>query len=341
MNELYYVGLDVHKRTISYCVKQADGRVVKQGSVAATRAALREWAVQLPGQWSGAMEATMFTGWIYDFLRPQAVELQVAHPYMLRAIAAAKKKNDRVDAAKLADALRCDLLPTCWMAPSEMRELRRVLRYRNLLVREAVRMKNKTAGLLMEVGAEFNKGRLHGRRYFHELVEGLEEVPESVKALLELTHSHLEIFERAQKRLLRALREHPLLAKRVDRLRSIPGVGEVTALTWALEIVDPNRFSSGKRAVSYCGLCSAQDESGGKSQRHPLSKQRNAHLQMMLVEAAQLAPRFNPELARVYERERARGAHHNRAVLAVARKLVGYLLAVDKRGTEFQPRPLR
>jgi len=341
MDELYYVGLDVHKRTVSFCVKRANGGVVKQGTVPATRPSLQEWMAGLPERWSGAMEATMFTGWIYDVLRPRAVELKVAHPYMLRAIVAAKKKNDRVDAAKLADALRCDLLPTCWMAPSEMRELRRVLRYRNLLVREAVRMKNKTAGLLMEVGAEFNKQRLHGRRYFEELVESLEEVPESVKALLELTHTHLEIFERAQKRLLRALREHPLLAERVERLRSIPGVGEVTALTWALEIVDPNRFSSGKRAVSYCGLCSAQDESAGKSQRHPLSKQRNAHLQMMLVEAAQLAPRFNPELAQVYEQERERGANHNRAVLTVARKLVGYLLAVDKRGTAFQPRPPR
>ena len=60
----------------------------------------------------------MFTGWIYDHLRPFAQELQVAHPAMLNAITASKKKNDRVDARKIADLVRCDLLLQCYMAPS-------------------------------------------------------------------------------------------------------------------------------------------------------------------------------------------------------------------------------
>jgi transposase len=58
----------------------------------------------------GAMEATLFTGWIYDYLKPYAFELKVAHPEMLKAITAAKKKNDRADAEKLTDLLRVDLL---------------------------------------------------------------------------------------------------------------------------------------------------------------------------------------------------------------------------------------
>ncbi|HVN20658.1 MAG TPA: hypothetical protein VMU05_17865, partial [Dongiaceae bacterium] len=61
------------------------------------------------------MEATIFTGWIYDHLLPHAVQTKVAHPLMLRAIAAAKKKNDRIDAGKIADGLRCDFLPECHM----------------------------------------------------------------------------------------------------------------------------------------------------------------------------------------------------------------------------------
>ena len=62
------------------------------------------------------MEATIFTGWIYDHLLPHAEQVKVAHPLMLRAIAAAKKKNDRIDASKIADCLRCDFLPECHMA---------------------------------------------------------------------------------------------------------------------------------------------------------------------------------------------------------------------------------
>ncbi len=106
------------------------------------------------------------------------------------------------------------------------------------------------------------------------------------------------------------------------------------ALTWVLEIGDPNRFGSSRQAISYCGLCSAQRESAGKEQRGPISKKRNKHLQTILVEAAKLAPRWNPQLAALHERELARG-HGNRATLAVARKLVEFMLAVDRRGTIF------
>ena len=79
---------------------------------------------------------------------------------MLRAIAAAKKKNDRIDAHKIADCLRCDFLPESYMASTEIRERRRTLRYRNLLVRQAVQMKNKVAVLLMEAGVSYNKQKL-------------------------------------------------------------------------------------------------------------------------------------------------------------------------------------
>lgn len=335
MKEYHYVGLDVHKRTVSYCVKTADGSIVDEGTLQANRNSLAAWAESLPGPWSGAMEATMFSGWIYDFLKPFSHDLKVGHSFMLRAICASKKKNDRVDARKLADTLRCDWFPECHMAPPEVRELRQVLRYRNFLVREAVRMKNKTAGLLMEAGAEYDKQRLHGKRYFSELLGRLDYVPESVAELLKLTRSSMEIFESGQKRLIKALVEHPDLAQRVKRLMTIPGVGEVTALTWALEINDPGRFSSVKKAVSYSGLCSSQNESAGKTKRGPLSKQRNKHLQTILVEAAKLAPLHNSQLAEVYEKEKSRGANHNRASLAVARKMVAYLLCVDKTGKDF------
>src|SRR5262249_56551955 len=114
------------------------------------------WDEQGRRPWWGAMEATLFTGWIYDHLKPWAQELKVAHPAMLKAIAAAKKKNDQLDARKIADLLRCDLLPECYMAPSAMRELRRVLRYHNLVVRQATQVQKRTAGLFMEAGKPYS-----------------------------------------------------------------------------------------------------------------------------------------------------------------------------------------
>ena len=336
MRELYYIGLDVHKKTITYCSKTQDGALVARGTIEATRAALSAWAQTIEHPWVGALEATLFSGWIHDHLKPFARELHVAHPAMLKAIACAKKKNDRLDAEKVCDLLRCDLLPRCYLAPPPMRELRRVLRYRNLLVREAVRMKTKISGLLLEMGEPYDAERLHTRGYFYPYLDSLSDTPESVIELLAITRGSLEMFDSLQDELLRGLERHPLLNERVERLRSIRGVGEITALTWALEIVDPARFGSLRRAVSYCGLCAAQRESAGKQQRGPLSKQRNKHLQRVLVEAAKIAPRWSEPLRRVHERALERGPR-NRATLAVARKMVAYLWAVDTSGQPFAP----
>ena len=333
MNRYYYIGLDIHKRIIAYCVKTIDGRLIDQGKIVADKQSLAAWVKGLPGPWIGAMEATMFTGWVYDFLKPHAIALKVAHPAMLKAITAAKK-NDRADAEKIADLLRVNLLPECHMLSEEIRELRRILRYRNHIVRTAVKMQNKMSGLLMEVGVTYSKRRLHGKKYFHELLERVDEIPPSVRELLQLSRSSYEMFRSFQKRLVETLRTNQLIRDRVHRLMTIPGVGEITALTWVVEIGDPERFTSIRKAISYCGLCSAQKESAGKEQRGPISKKRNKHLQTILIEAAHLAPHWNEQLAIVYERELKKG-NKNRATLAVARKLVAYMLAVDRKEVDF------
>lgn len=232
--------------------------------------------------------------------------------------------------------MRVNLLPECYMASEDIRELRRILRYRNMIVRTSVKMKNKISGLLMEVGAPYNKKRLHGRKYFNELLEKVEDVPPSVNELLKLSRSGLEMFQDVQRKLLDTLHDNALIRERVRRLLTIDGIGEVTALTWVLEIGDSDRFSSVRQAISYCGLCSAQNESAGKEQRGPISKKRNKHLQTVFIEAAKLAPRWNQQLAKIHARELERG-NRNRATLAIARKLVAYMLAVEKRQADFKP----
>ena len=221
------------------------------------------------------------------------------------------------------------------MASREVRDRRRVLRYRNLLVRQAVQMKNKVSGLLMEAGVPYNQQKVHQKKYFAALLQKLKtEMPPSMPELLRLSRSTVETLTGMERQLIRALEGDAMLTARVQRLATIPGVGRVVALTWALEMGDVRRFVSVKKAVSYCGLCGAEKSSGGKTERTPISKQRNKHLQTILVEAAKLAPRWNPDLALVYEGEKQKG-NRNRATLAVARKLVAYLLAVDREERPF------
>ncbi len=171
------------------------------------------------------MEATIFTGWIYDHLLPHAEKVKVAHPVMLRAIAAAKKKNDKIDASKIADCLRCNFLPECHMASTEIRDRGRTLRYRNLLVRQTVQMKNRVSGLLMETGVSYNKQRLHKVGYFADLMTTNEEVDESIRPLLRLSREMICRSQKLDYVLVSSLERDPLLKERLRRLRNRAGDG--------------------------------------------------------------------------------------------------------------------
>src|SRR6266436_6352055 len=103
MNSLHYIGFDVHKKSISFCVKTAAGEIVEEGVIPAERGALRQWASARRQPWRGAM----------------------AHPAKMKAICAGKKKSDTIDARIIADLVRCNLLPVCYVATLRIRELRR------------------------------------------------------------------------------------------------------------------------------------------------------------------------------------------------------------------------
>lgn len=325
----YYVGLDVHRKSISFCVKRADGAIVREGKLGARREVLGEWAQTFDAPWCCGLEATICSHWIYHELKPYAGQVQMANPAKLKAISAAKRKNDALDARTLADLLRCNLFPACYVPPMEYESLRCYLRERALWVRARVMFKNKTAGLLMERGVFYETKQLHRKRYYDALLEENAARIADLKLLLEFNRSQIERLEQMDQLIVRQLVRAPLLKQRIERLKSIAGVGDVTALTWAVEVGEPSRFPNERHAISYCGLCAAERESAGVQRRGPLSKQRNAFLQTTLIEAAHLAVAHNEKLRTIYESECQRGPK-NRATLEVARRLVRWLLAIDR-----------
>ena len=151
----------------------------------------------------------------------------------------------------------------------------------------------------------YNKQRLHKAGYFRELLATNPDIDEGLGSLLRLCESVVRLGKN-ESALVRSLERDSLLVERVERLITIPAVGPITALTWALEVGDVQRFSSIKKAISYCGLCGAEKSSGNTVQRTPLSKQRNKHLQTTLIEAAKMAPRNSPELTMLYDKESKR-----------------------------------
>jgi transposase len=328
----HFVGLDVHKQVIAFCAKAADGTIEDEDKIKSTRSELDRWVERMPNRetWVAGMETTMFSHWIYHHLKSRGVNVMMGHAAQMKAISAGKKKSDKIDARTIADLLRCNMFPSCYVISPELGALRRQMRFRRKVVDEQTRFKNHTAGMLMQQGVEYERRRLHGKRYFAELMKTNAWVEDEMRPLLRFNREQIETLGQMDKRLIGMLEKHPLLQQRVAALQKIDGVGPVTALTWALEIGTPTRFPSIKKAQSYAGLTSAFWESAGKQKHGPISKQRNAHLQSVIIETAKLAPINNETLKAVYQKQRASGADENVATLEVSRKLVGYLLAADR-----------
>jgi transposase len=153
------------------------------------------------------------------------------------------------------------------MDSTEIRERRRTLRYRSLLVRQLVQLKTRVASLLMETGVSYDRQRLHRLGFIPELLASKDALDPSVRALLRVSHNSILRLRGIESALIRSLQRDPLLAKRVQRLQTIPAVGKITALTWALEMGDISRFRSIRQAISYCGLCGDEQKSADKTVR--------------------------------------------------------------------------
>jgi transposase len=146
-----------------------------------------------------------------------------------------------------------------------------------------VQMKIKIGTLLMEAGVSYNKQKLHQAGYFRELLASNPDITEGLRPLLRLCRETVVGLSKIENALVHSLQCDALLLRRVEQLMSIPAIGPITALTWALEIGEVQRFSSIKKAISYCGLCGDERSSGNSTQRTPISKQRSKHLQTTLA----------------------------------------------------------
>src|SRR5713101_1051763 len=123
---------------------------------------------------------------------------------------------------------------------------------------------DRVSRLLMETGVSHNKRQLHRVGYFRDLMASNENIDDSIRPLLQLSRDTITRLQKTESVLVRSLQRDPSLTARVQRLKTVPGVGPITALTWALEIGDISRFRSIRQAITYCGLCGDEKRSAEK-----------------------------------------------------------------------------
>jgi transposase len=332
---MLYVGIDLHRKRSQLAVVDGAGELVRSRRVRSRPDEVSRVFGELPKDEpvEAAFEATFGYGWLADLLADAGIPAHMAHPLATKAIGAGRVKNDKVDAAMLAQLLRANLLPEAWIAPLEAREARRMVRTRASLVRMRSRLMNQIHMVLADFALRreasaamrslrpaeavtlFSKA---GRRWLSE-----QALPEASRQRVEVNVRVMDGLDSEIKGVSSAIRERFARDERVRRLMPIPGIGLFTAATLVGEIWEVKRFPSPRRLASWAGLTPKEHSSGEHHHLGHISKQGSRWVRWVLVEAAAVHATKDDRLRELFNRvrrgkqERAQLAH-----VAVAHRLL-------------------
>ena len=280
------------------------------------------------------MEASGYTQW-FEQLLAVSFELWIGDAAAISRKRVRKQKTDKQDAELLLQLLIEDRFPRIWVPSREERDLRQLLWHRHRLVQMQTRLRNQLHAVALNEGVRLKKRlwRRKGRaqleslalmpwanRRRHDLLELLDQVDATIAQL------SASIEQEAEKR------------PQVVRLMTHPGVGALTALAFVLILGTPERFARSKQVSSYLGLVPTEESSGERRHLGHISKQGSTLLRFLLVAAAQITVRSDPDWRRYYlhlamRRERAI------AKVAMARKLAVRLYWMWRNGWEYAQLP--
>ena len=312
-----YVGIDVHRKRSQVAVIDQSGEVLANRNVPnGVEPILGVIGGLSPGT-PAAFEAAFGWGWLVELLEDYGFDPHLVHPLRCKAIASARLKNDKVDAAILAQLLRADLLPEAWIAPPGVRQLRALLRHRIQLVRLRTLLRNRIHAVLADHGHDRPAGCWSGpgRAWLGSLP-----LPPVSREVIDDGLAMIDSLQIPIDRLDLEVRQHARSDPRVKVLTQLPGVGPLIALVILAEIGDVSRFGSARKLASWAGLTPTVRGSDRTIRHGHISKQGSAWLRWALAEAAQNAKR-SPQFAASYQ-ELARRRGKKIATTAIARRLL-------------------
>jgi transposase len=328
---MVYVGLDVHQRTSTICILDPNGRQVKTQTVKGPWSKLLAEVRQIKRPFAICFEATCGYGYLYEQLQQLARRVVVAHPGRLRLIFRSKRKNDRVDAEKLAKLLFLDEVPPAYVPSADVRSWRGLIEYRRRLVDKRTRCKNGIRSLLRSCGLQPPRGLWTRKGLAWLKALALPNMPTRVQR--ELLLAELETFGSQVRQVTKILDGIGAGHTGVYLLRTIPGVGARTAETVVAYLDDPSRFTRTRQVGAYFGLVPSQDASAGVTRRGPSTRPGPGPARWYLVEAAWQAVRRSPTVRAHYERiRRGRKDRRKTALVATAHYLLRCMYAMLSTG---------
>ena len=312
---MYYVGLDVHYRTSTYCILNAHGRELKCETVRGHWPKLLDRLATIKGKWTVCFEASCGYGYLHRELSRMTKRVVVAHPGQLRLIFRSKRKNDRVDSRKLAKLLYLDEVPPVYVPGEDVQSWRELIEHRRRVVDRQTACKNAIRTLLRGHGIIAAKGlwTKKGLVWFGQLP-----MPTPASGLKrDMLLAELAYTKRLVRTATKSLDEMGRRQPAVALLRTIPGVGMRTAETVAAYIDDPKRFRRSSQVAAYFGLIPCQDASAGVNRLGHITRQGPGTARKYLVEAAWQGVYRSPKIRAYFERI-LRGKKERRKIALVA-----------------------
>lgn len=287
----YYLGIDLHKQFAYWHLINDQGEVLWTGKVLSTEADTRKKlsGLGIPlGQVTAAIESVEHYGWYADILTQSGVgTVHLANPHKLRLIAENPLKNDKKDAAIIAQYLRSGTLPLSYLAPKEIRNLRELVRTRMYLAKQRTAAKIRIRNALSKHGLTCRYKDIDGakaRTWLSEVDIPTDHKREisSLLVIIETLTKEIIGFETEMKRRGQAYPE-------VKILKTIPGIADVRALIIMAEVGDFSRFPNPHKLVAFAGLIPRSFSSGGQERLGRITKRGSSLLRHALVQAAQQA----------------------------------------------------
>ena len=289
----HYCGIDLHARSLYLCILDQAGKTLVHQQLACDRDELLRVLRPYRKDLVVAVECLFCWYWGADFCEEEGIRFVLGHALDMKAIHGGKTKNDRIDSHKIAMLLRGGNLPYAYVYPRRMRATRDLMRRRTFFVR-------KRAELLTHIQ---NTNTQYNLPPFEERVDKTEDrgavithfdegsIQMSIAADVALLGAYDEVIRDLELYLLHEVRQDH--GHDFSLLRSIPGIGEVLALTLLYEIDDLERFKRVQDFLSYARLVKGRHESAGKTIKSTGNKIGNVHLKWAFSEAAALFLRWN------------------------------------------------
>ncbi len=337
---MYYCGLDVASMSSYVYVSDQQGGKVTSGEVATTKSALeaRLRAYVGRGGLSVAVEAGNQTAWIYEVLVALGAQVTVVNPAQVKAIAQSRRKTDKIDAKILCDLLRMGGLPHPVHMPGRTaRALRGFLAARRQLIAARTKLCNVVRGMLRQEGIKLPMRGLSTFRAWRALLARGYELAHLPKildgyfaAFESLTHSIRDL----NKEITQYERQDP----RSARLRTIPRVGQIAAMTFLAAVDDVHRFPSSRKLVGYSGLAPSVRSSGERTEYGAITRQGRSELRAVFVQVAHgvaIDKRRSTHALRKWFAQVAKKRGKRTALVALARRMLVIAYRLLKDETDF------